>query len=66
MATMGNFGFGKEKGCHVGSKAKGGKSQVFEILYSVQQPPAAVLLFSCILKLLFAFHRAYVLPLCSQ
>ena len=51
----------KKKMTFTWEETKGGKSQVvFEMLYCYVQQPAAVVLISCILKLLFAFQRAYI------
>ena len=51
----------KKKMTFTWEETKGGKSQVvFEKLYCYVQQPAAVVLISCILKLLFAFQRAYI------
>ena len=51
----------KKKMTFTWEETKGGKSQVaFEMLYCYVQQPAAVVLISCILKLLFAIQRAYI------
>ena len=52
----------KKKMTFTWEETKGGKSQVvvFEMLYCYVQQPATVVLISCILKLLFAFQRAYI------